>query len=104
MVFIPLYYFCYLVGVFILGEPTDVSGQVIHMDMAKLIDDIFAGELDNLSTFFFTSGVQLLFGCLVVGLISGAISYVAVNYLWRLHVLKHWKERHLKRKTRKENN
>lgn len=102
--YIPLYYFCYLVGVFILGDPTDANGNVININMAQLIDDIFSGQLDNLSQFFFTSGMQLMLGCILIGIISGGLSYVVVNYLWRAHVIKNWKERRLKRKQKKLRN
>lgn len=96
--YIPLYYFCYLIGVFLLGDPTDAQGNIIDIDMAQLIDDIFAGELDNLSQFFLTSGMQLMLGCVIVGLICAGFSYITVNYLWRFHVIKNWKERRLARK------
>ncbi len=102
--YIPLYYFCYLVGVFFLGNPTDAQGNVIDIDIAQLINDIFSGKLDNLGLFFLTSGSQLLIGCFIVGLFCAGIAYFVVGYLWRLHVLKHWKQRRLARKQRHQPN
>lgn len=99
--YIPLYYFCYLVGVFILGRPTDEAGNIITINMEQLIDDIFAGELANLTDFFLTAGLQLMLGCLIIGLISGVAGYFIVDYLWRMHVIKSWKIRRLVRKQRK---
>ena len=99
LTYIPLYYFCFLVGEFIVGAPTDAAGNPIPVNMEKLINDIFSGELSNLAEFFVTNGSQLLLGCLLVGLVSGGTGYLMVSYLWRLHVLKHWK---LRRESRKD--
>lgn len=102
LTYIPLYYFCYLVGVFFIGDPTDANGNIIDIDMAQLIDDIFAGELANLSQFFLTSGLQLMLGCVIMGLLTSGLSYLLINYLWRLHVIRNWKERRARKKRKLE--
>jgi uncharacterized protein (DUF2062 family) len=40
--------------------------------------------------------MPLYVGSIVSGLIVGAISYAAITILWRLHVIKRWKERKLR--------
>lgn len=81
----PLYYFCYLIGIFFLGEPLDANGAPIAFELATILDNIW------------TVGKPLLFGCAIVGTILGLLSYVAVRYLWRLHILRHWNTRRRKR-------
>lgn len=98
LTYIPIYYFCYLVGEFIMGSPKDAAGNVISINMEALISDIFAGEFTDLMGFFITSGFQLLLGCFLIGLLSASVSYVLVGHLWRAHVIKSWKVRRLARK------
>ncbi len=101
LTYIPIYYFCYLVGEFIMGSPTDAAGNEITINIKALISDMFAGEFTDLMGFFITSGAQLLLGCFLIGLLASAISYLLVGYLWRVHVLKSWKVRRLARKQKK---
>jgi len=35
-----------------------------------------------------------LLGCILMGLISGVIGYVLVQYLWRANVMRRWEKRH----------
>jgi uncharacterized protein (DUF2062 family) len=42
--------------------------------------------------------LPLYVGSIVSGLIAGAISYAVIIILWRLHVVKRWKERKLRNK------
>lgn len=101
LTYIPIYYFCFLVGEFIMGSPTDAAGNEIQINMEALINDVFAGDFTDLAQFFITSGAQLMLGCILMGLLSAGISYLLVGYLWRMHVLKSWKVRRLARKQKK---
>ncbi|MDX1695882.1 MAG: DUF2062 domain-containing protein [Ketobacteraceae bacterium] len=101
LTYIPIYYFCYRVGEFIMGRPVDEAGNEITIQIKPLIADFFAGDFSGLMSFFFTSGTQLMLGCFLVGLLSAGISYVLVGYLWRAHVHKSWRVRRLARKQKK---
>ena len=82
----PLFYFCYLVGTWILG-----------------IDETekFAFELswDWLMSELAAIWEPFLLGCAVVGIISAAIGYFGIRLLWRLHLISHLKQRKLRRKS-----
>ena len=101
LTYIPIYYFCFLVGEFIMGSPTDAAGNEVAINIKGLIADVFAGDFSHLMTFFVTSGAQLLLGCFLIGLLSAGISYFLVGYLWRAHVAKSWRVRRLARKQKK---
>jgi uncharacterized protein (DUF2062 family) len=98
LTYIPIYYFCYLVGEFIMGSPTDEAGNEVTINIKALIADLFAGDFTDLMGFFITSGAQLLLGCFLMGLLAAGTSYLLVGYLWRVHVIKSWKIRRLARK------
>lgn len=100
LTYIPIYYFCYVVGEFIMGSPTGPDGQEINVDMEALLDDIFSGNLSNLADFFVTAGAQLMLGCVLMGLVAAALSYFLVDFLWRNHVLRSWRVRALARAQR----
>ena len=85
----PLYYFCYLVGTFFLGEPLGADGQPIAFELTTIVEHIW------------TIGKPLLLGCAIIGTILGFISYITVRNLWRWHILRSWNARRLQRK---ENN
>ncbi|MFK5968601.1 MAG: DUF2062 domain-containing protein [Candidatus Marithrix sp.] len=78
----PLLYFAYKLGALILGIP------VIETEFS-FSPEWLLYTLGNLLQ-------PLLLGCLVMGTISAAIGYLTVNYLWRLQVIKLWKDRHNK--------
>ena len=86
----PLYYVCYLIGGFFLGEPLGADGQPLAFELSSILENIW------------TIGKPLLLGCTVVGIVLGALSYASVRYVWRLHILNHWKARRAGRKTPKE--
>ena len=75
----PLFYFAYKLGAVLLGIPTmetefSFSPEWLLYTLGNLLQ-------------------PLLLGCLVLGTISAAIGYLAVNFLWRLQVIKLWKDR-----------
>ena len=75
----PMFYFCYLVGTWILGTP----------------EQEFAFELsiDWLMTGLGAIWEPFLLGCTIVGLSSAIVGYFGIRLLWRLHVLSHLRER-----------
>jgi len=82
----PMFYFCYKVGTWILGEPMQVvefglTWSWIEHELALIWQ-------------------PLLLGCAVVGSSAAALGYGLTRLLWRLHVLAHLKERRRKRAER----
>jgi uncharacterized protein len=75
----PMYYFCYLVGVEILGRKD------------KPFD--FELSFDWLITELVAIWQPFLLGCLVVGAVLSVLSFVLVRVLWHLHLLSRIKER-----------
>lgn len=75
----PMYYFCYLVGVEILG-----------IDQGRFDFKLsFQWLLDELSAIW----QPFLLGCFAVGIITALASFILIRILWRLHILSHIKER-----------
>jgi len=75
----PMYYFCYLIGVEILGiEQTDFDFELS-----------FDWLLNGLAAIW----QPFLLGCLVVGVICSLASFILLRVLWRLHIVQHLKER-----------
>jgi uncharacterized protein (DUF2062 family) len=75
----PLYYFCYLVGVEILG----IESDGFHFELS------FKWLFDGLAAVW----QPFLLGCLIVGMISSLAGYLLIRILWRLHILSHVKNR-----------
>jgi len=73
----PIFYFNYLVGSFILGDEAQES---LHFELSWHWIFNVLGEL----------WLPLYLGSIVVGLVLGFISYLAVKLLWRHHVYKNW--------------
>lgn len=81
----PLFYFCYLVGSWILGH----EGQHFHFELSW----------DWLMTELGAIWEPFLLGCGIVGIISAAIGFFGIRLLWRLHIISHLKQRKLRKKT-----
>ena len=75
----PMFYFCYLVGVVLLGEKPD------HFTF-ELSTQWLLHELTQIWQPF-------LLGCFVVGSITALASFVLIRVLWRLHIISHIKDR-----------
>ena len=80
----PLFYFCYKIGTLILQTP------VHHIE--------FVLSVNWLMTELATIWQPFLLGCFVVGSLSALIGYITVRLLWRLHVIRHMKQRQLRMK------
>jgi len=81
-----IFYFCYLVGTWILGVPEQsFNFQASWQWVIESIETI---------------GPAFLLGCGVLGVIFAIIGYFGIHILWRYSVIKHWN----KRKSRAEKN
>ena len=81
----PIFYFCYLVGTWILGK----QPNPFEFEMSW---QWFASELAR-------DWQPFLLGSLVVSTVSSLIGYWGIRGLWRWHVVREWE----KRKDRKQN-
>ena len=75
----PMFYLSYCVGTWLIGEPQD------------------AGEFE-LTLRWFTDSMSVIWqplylGSLLCGAVAGAVGYVAIRLLWRLHLIRYLKRR-----------
>lgn len=78
----PMFYFNYLVGTWILGEPADVGEFELSLDwITAQLSVIWA---------------PLYAGSLFMGIISGAIGYIGMRGYWRWYVVRKYNKRHAK--------
>ena len=82
----PMFYFSYRLGAWLLGIQVEVDSVEISWSWLG----------DNLSNI----GYPLLCGSLVCGWVSGLTAMVVVRLLWRVHVVRSWKERRKQRQER----
>ena len=71
----PMYYFCYLVGVEMLG----LEQQRFHFEPS------FNWLVSGLANIW----QPFLLGCFTVGMITALASFLLVRILWHLHILRH---------------
>ena len=83
----PMFYFNYLVGTWVLGEP--VQQVKFELSVERIADSIAH------------IWQPLYLGSLVCGLIAAMLGYCVMRGLWRLHIVKHIKLRKLRRMRRK---
>lgn len=81
-----LYYFAYKVGTIILQVPT----QQIEFEFS------FSWLVDKMGVIW----EPLLLGCLVLGILAALAGNLFVRIFWRIHVIKAWKARKLKKQQR----
>jgi len=74
-----VFYFTYKVGCLILDVPVHNTGFEIS----------WAWFMEKLSSIW----KPLYLGSLVCAVIASIISYFTVNFLWKLHVIRRWKQR-----------
>jgi uncharacterized protein (DUF2062 family) len=85
----PFFYFAYIVGAWLLGEPT--SGHVA-----------FELSYEWLATELVLIWQPFLLGCFVLGVFSALCGYLTVRGLWRLHLIKHYNARKQRSQMRKK--
>ena len=84
----PMFYFCYQVGIFLLGqEPTITEFQMSMEWFESILDQIWW---------------PLLFGGVVMGLVTGILGYLAMRGFWRWHVVQHLKKRKVKNNQKRD--
>lgn len=84
----PFFYFCYLVGTWVLGAP------VLPMK--------FEITWDWLTTSLHAIWEPFLLGCFIVGASMSVIGYFAMHGFWRWQVVRNWERRKQQREKKKE--
>ena len=84
----PIFYASYKVGAFILGHKAITSDY-------QLTAEWFTEQLHIIWQPF-------LLGSLICGIISAFIAYASIRLLWRLHIIRHIKERRQRNKSRQD--
>lgn len=83
----PLFYFCYLVGTWIMGTPE----HSFH----------FAMTWDWLTSELLVIWQPFLLGCFVVGSTLSLLGYFGMHGFWRWHVVRNWERRKRRRQKTK---
>ncbi|UUO22554.1 DUF2062 domain-containing protein [Colwellia sp. M166] len=78
-----IFYFCYLVGTWIVGVPT--KQFAFEASWQWLVESIS------------TIGPAFILGCGVLATIFSILGYLIINTLWRFSVAKEWKNRQTRR-------
>lgn len=84
----PMFYFAYKLGSVMLG----VELQTVEMDLSWHWFSSTLGQIWQ----------PLLFGCLILAIVSSAVGYFTINTIWRKSVKSRWKQRADIRKAKKE--
>ena len=84
----PMFYFAYLVGGWVLGG---VSVDHIAFELS----------LQWLTTELVLIWQPFLLGCFIMGTLSAAAGYLSIRGLWRLHLVKYYRTRKLRRRLKK---
>jgi len=74
-----IFYFNYLIGTWILGNPPDVGEFQLSVDWIG----------NQLGVIW----LPLYFGSLVVGIVSGLIGYLVIRGYWRWHIIQRYRKR-----------
>lgn len=77
-----IFYFCYLVGTWILGVPEKHFSFIASWQWV----------IDSLSTI----GPAFLLGCAVLAVLFSILGYFSIHALWRYSVTKQWQKRKLR--------
>ncbi|HHC73832.1 MAG TPA: DUF2062 domain-containing protein [Thiothrix sp.] len=75
----PLFYSAYRLGCFLLGEDASMQG--------------FEMSIEWFTNSFGQIWQPLMVGSLSLGVISGALGYILIHLMWRLHIMIRWKNR-----------
>ena len=79
----PLFYFCYKVGTWVLGTPLlDIEFELSWRWLASELEAIWQ---------------PFLLGCFISATTAAALGWAGMRLLWRLHILRHLKQRKLRR-------
>ncbi|MCB1736355.1 MAG: DUF2062 domain-containing protein [Gammaproteobacteria bacterium] len=86
---IPMFYFAYLVGAFVMGQAPAISQHELQLSWSWLLS-----QLEHI-------GGPFLLGCLILGVGGSMLGYFGIRLLWRLNVARQWRERKAARVARK---
>ncbi|MGM0594175.1 MAG: DUF2062 domain-containing protein [Pseudomonadota bacterium] len=86
----PIFYFAYLVGTWLLGSPVHVEQSAFELTYEGI-----KGELSIIWQ-------PLLVGSLLLSVTSALAGYLTIRLLWRLHLVRHYRERKLRRQLREK--
>jgi uncharacterized protein (DUF2062 family) len=86
----PMFYFAYLVGTWIMGEPVHMEQNAFQLSYEWLRNELAA------------IWQPFLLGCFITGSVSALIGYSTIRGLWRLHLVHQYQERKARRLARKE--
>ncbi len=79
----PIAYFCYRVGVFVMGkEPQHFKFEISW--------DWLVNEIGGI-------GMPFVIGSIVVSLIAAFLSNIIIRLIWRIAIIRAWKQRHTAR-------
>jgi uncharacterized protein (DUF2062 family) len=81
----PMFYFTYRLGDWLLGIPPSSEGFHFELSYEWLVTELGA------------IWQPFLLGCFVSGVVSALVGYLAIRGLWRLHLVRHYKARKLRR-------
>jgi len=84
----PMFYFAYKLGSVMLG----MELQVVEMDLSWHWFTSILGQIWQ----------PLLFGCVILAIVSSAVGFFTINTLWRKGVRARWKERVRRRNKKKK--
>ena len=84
LTFAPLFYFAYRLGAWLLNM--ELEAETIDLSLSWIWDN------------FGVIGYPLLFGSVVCGWVTGITGFVLTRLLWRLHIIRRWRERRIARK------
>lgn len=80
----PIFYFCYKLGTWVLGTPLlDIEFELSWHWLASELDTIWQ---------------PFLLGCFIAGSTAAVLGWGGMRLLWRLHIIRHLKQRKLRRK------
>jgi len=85
----PVFYAAYQIGVWLLGEPANVTEFQVSLEW-------IAAEINAIWK-------PLYLGGLILGILLAALGYFIMRLYWRWHVINRYKQRLKNRRSRKEN-
>lgn len=85
----PIFYFCYLVGAWILQVP--VSESEFEMTTQWIMNELWL------------IWQPLVLGSLLVGTVLAVAGNILIRLMWRMHVIRNWKERKARKAKKTEN-
>ena len=84
--FAPFYYFAYKLGAWLLGiEPAQIEWELSWQWLGARLTQIWW---------------PLTLGCLTCGWVSGLTGAVVARLLWRIHAVRRWRQRRIRRRAR----